>query len=146
MKRFSAVLLMIATSCYPNDIDNVTKVNRWVNRNIKYITDKENQGVADYWQTPRETLKSMQGDCEDYAILKYFMLINWGIPNTEVSIWYGKTPFGAHVIVRYNNMILDNRTDEITTVGLSDFQGRFELTRSIRWTEMMIRMVRPEKN
>lgn len=141
MKRFSAVLLVIAVNCYANDLDNVMKVNRWVNRNIEYITDKENQGIADYWQSPRETLKALQGDCEDYAILKYFMLINWGIPDTELMIWYGKTSIGPHAVTTYKNGILDNRTDELITVGHSDFIPMFKLPDAkTRWTDLTNRM------
>lgn len=141
MKRFSAVLLVIATSCYANDLDNVMKVNRWVNRNIEYITDKENQRIADYWQTPRETLKSLKGDCEDFAILKYFMLINWGIPDTELMIWYGNTPIGAHAVLIYKDNILDNRTDKLITADHSDFIPRIKLPDAkLRWTDLTNRM------
>jgi predicted transglutaminase-like cysteine proteinase len=132
---------MIAVNCYADDLDTVTKVNRWVNHNVQYITDKENQRIADYWQTPRETLKSLKGDCEDFAILKYFMLINWGIPDTELSLWYGNTPIGAHAVTSYKNKILDNRTDELITAEHSDFIRMFELHEAKpRWADLTNRM------
>jgi predicted transglutaminase-like cysteine proteinase len=45
-----------------------------VNGYIRYATDQEQYHVEDHWASPLETLKSRQGDCEDYAILKYYLL------------------------------------------------------------------------
>ena len=47
-------------------------LNRWI-----YREDQANYGVADYWASPLEFLKS-SGDCEDYAIIKYVMLRELG--------------------------------------------------------------------
>ncbi len=48
--------------------------NRHVNQLIDYTPDLELCGRRDCWQTPAETLASGRGDCEDYAIAKYFLL------------------------------------------------------------------------
>lgn len=53
-------------------------VNRFFNQ-WPYKTDLMVWGVEDYWATPCEfVLKS--GDCEDYAIAKYFALRELGVP------------------------------------------------------------------
>lgn len=49
-------------------------VNRAVNLAIRPASDLSRFGVADRWSAPLETLASGQGDCEDYAILKYALL------------------------------------------------------------------------
>ena len=40
----------------------------------------------DYWATPIEFMGTGAGDCEDYAIAKYFSLINLGIPEDKLRI------------------------------------------------------------
>lgn len=45
---------------------------------VPYVEDVANWGVPDYWATPREFLER-GGDCEDYAIAKYFTLKALGV-------------------------------------------------------------------
>jgi len=51
---------------------SIQDVNDFCNTSIKYKRDD----ARDHWQTPLETLTLGHGDCEDIAILKFFMLIN----------------------------------------------------------------------
>jgi predicted transglutaminase-like cysteine proteinase len=53
-------------------------VNRAFNAH-RYILDINNWGEEDYWETPYQFLKK-DGDCEDYAISKYFTLKALGVP------------------------------------------------------------------
>lgn len=59
-------------------------VNRYVNRGL-YVTDQRNWGVPDYWATPGEFLHK-DGDCEDYAIVKYLSLKDLGVPPEAMRI------------------------------------------------------------
>ena len=43
---------------------------------------------VDYWASPLETLNQGQGDCEDYAIAKYFSLLALGIPTAKLRLVY----------------------------------------------------------
>lgn len=54
-----------------NDIDvtNWNDVNNYVTTNILAKSD-----TVEYWQTPEETYNLKTGDCEDFAILKMFLL------------------------------------------------------------------------
>lgn len=36
---------------------------------VAYVSDMEQYGHLEYWASPEETMASMQGDCEDRAIL-----------------------------------------------------------------------------
>lgn len=103
------------------DLETATKINTWTNRNVVFISDQAHWGVPDYWQTPRETLTTLTGDCEDYAIFKYYTLISWGTPAEDVQIWYGYEPI-AHVVVIYCGHILDSLTDQILPLNTSSFQ------------------------
>ncbi len=59
-------------------------VNAEINR-APYIADETNYGVADYWATPRQTMKN-GGDCEDYAIAKYLALraLGWAAEDLRI--------------------------------------------------------------
>lgn len=59
-------------------------VNRWANAK-PYVEDWMNWGVADYWETPAEFMRH-GGDCEDYAIAKYFSLVRLGFPPADLRI------------------------------------------------------------
>jgi predicted transglutaminase-like cysteine proteinase len=54
----------------------IDAVNRWANAK-PYVDDFVNWHVPDYWETPGEFI-AHGGDCEDYAIAKYFSLIRLG--------------------------------------------------------------------
>ncbi|MFZ0695083.1 MAG: transglutaminase-like cysteine peptidase [Alphaproteobacteria bacterium] len=60
------------------------EVNKFMNTH-PYVTDMVNWGVADYWETPKEFL-DRSGDCEDYAIAKFYSLRALGMDNTNLRI------------------------------------------------------------
>lgn len=64
--------------------DKLEKVNDWANEH-PYIVDQLNWGIADYWATPYEFM-SVNGDCEDYAIAKYYSLRAAGVPEDRMRI------------------------------------------------------------
>ncbi len=53
-----------------------------------YLLDIRHWGHDDYWATPAEFLASNGGDCEDYAIAKYFALKEVGVPIERMRIVY----------------------------------------------------------
>jgi predicted transglutaminase-like cysteine proteinase len=69
------------------DMDDLKSINAMWN-NIPYYTDIKHWNVEDYWATPVEMLGSNGGDCEDYAIGKYFSLKELGIPIEKLRITY----------------------------------------------------------
>ncbi|MCH8684066.1 transglutaminase-like cysteine peptidase [Pedomonas mirosovicensis] len=60
-------------------------VNDTMNR-VRYVTDQENWGVADYWETVDQFLARGAGDCEDFAIAKYMALKAAGFSPDEMRI------------------------------------------------------------
>ena len=60
------------------------KVNDFANRAI-YIVDPKNWGVKDYWASPNQFF-AKNGDCEDYAILKFLTLRALGWKNEDLRI------------------------------------------------------------
>lgn len=70
-------------------VQKAQAVNHAVNSMIAYKTDLEAHGVADYWQTPEETLRRGTGDCEDFALLKMALLEGLGLPKEKMWIATG---------------------------------------------------------
>ena len=90
------------------------RVNRWVNDNIKPITDLEHWGVVEHWNYPDDGY----GDCEDYVLLKRRMLMQAGWPREALLITVVRDKHGdghAVLTVKTDNgeFILDNQRDEI---------------------------------
>lgn len=90
-------------------------VNDQLNR-IPWKTDQNHWGQADYWATPAESVASNGGDCEDYAIAKYYLLKELGVPLDRLRITYVKAMKlnEAHMVLAYYSrpdadpLILDN--------------------------------------
>jgi predicted transglutaminase-like cysteine proteinase len=60
------------------------EINRYANEKA-YVLDLENYGREDYWAIPRQFLGA-GGDCEDYAITKYFSLTLLGYARDDLRI------------------------------------------------------------
>jgi predicted transglutaminase-like cysteine proteinase len=103
------------------------EINEYFNRKVRWDTDQNVWGQNDYWATPIEMLMKGIGDCEDYAIAKYFSLKNVGVPVSKLRITYVKAKIGgpssnvtqAHMVLTYYSnpdaepLVLDNLISEI---------------------------------
>lgn len=102
-------------------IREVTEINLKYNQ-YEYITDQEHFGKADYWQNPYEFSTYKKGDCEDYAIAKYYDLMNIGMPEDRLLVVYARhLPTNeAHmvlfVMIGTQWFVLDNMTDTIQPI------------------------------
>ena len=63
-------------------------VNGFYNRRIVFAEDSEVWGQVDHWASPLEALEKGRGDCEDYAIAKYFSLLSMGMPVARLRLVY----------------------------------------------------------
>lgn len=95
-------------------MEKLKAVNRFFNQ-WPYRLDKANYGRSDYWATPFEFLKK-SGDCEDYAIAKYYALKELGFSVDDMRIVALKDMIrniGHAVLAVYLDgeiYILDNQT------------------------------------
>lgn len=92
----------------------LSQVNRWVNENIKPMTDLEHWGVMEKWSYPDDGY----GDCEDYALLKRRMLMEAGFPRGAllITVVHEHNGNGHAVLTVKTNQgeyILDNQNDKI---------------------------------
>ncbi len=98
-------------------------VNTFFNRAIQFRDDKDVWGQLDYWASPLEMMNRGQGDCEDFAIAKYFALMAAGVPSAKLRLVYVRAQIGAvtqaHMVLAYYSdplaepLILDNLLGDI---------------------------------
>lgn len=97
--------------------EQLEKVNRHMNL-FRYILDPVNWGVRDYWEIPKEFFARF-GDCEDYAIVKYFTLraLGWPAEDMKIVVLQDINLGVAHAIlvVKYEgrNLVLDNQIGQV---------------------------------
>ena len=93
----------------------LTAVNDFFN-GAHFVDDRELWQTSDYWATPDEFLRLDAGDCEDFAIAKYFTLKAMGVAPEKLRITYVKVTSmaQAHMVLAYYEtpesepLILDN--------------------------------------
>jgi predicted transglutaminase-like cysteine proteinase len=143
-------------------------VNDFFNR-LSFRDDQALWAARDYWATPYEMLAVQGGDCEDFAIAKYFTLKALGIPESRLKLVYVKALHlnQAHMVLTYARdvraepSVLDNLTAEIKNASqrtdlypIYSFNGEGlwlarvrgqgtrvgQATRLKRWAETLARM------
>jgi predicted transglutaminase-like cysteine proteinase len=106
------------------DSDALDPVNRFFNDRIRYASDFETWGTGEYWATPDELMEKGQGDCEDFAVAKFFTLREIGVEEDLLNLVYCRIAPGdrPHVVVGYladadSPLILDSVLDEIVSAS-----------------------------
>lgn len=120
-QRIQAWEALIKSSTELAEQDKLSEVNRFFNRQIRFVDDIRLWNVNDYWATPIEMLVKGAGDCEDYSIAKYFTLRRLGIPSDKLRITYVKALNynQAHMVLTYyaspsaEPLVLDNLINQI---------------------------------
>lgn len=119
LKRLVAWDNLIEQAKAKSILHKLKDVNDFFNR-IRYSLDIKHWGQNDYWATPFEFMGTGAGDCEDYAIAKYFTLRKLGVPDDKLRITYVKlkqvrTKYEqAHMVLTYYHkpnsipIVLDN--------------------------------------
>jgi predicted transglutaminase-like cysteine proteinase len=110
-----------STATAPRDIallpevwKDMVRVNKWVNKTIKPLTDLEHWGVVERWSYPDDGY----GDCEDYVLLKRRIFIQSGWPRESllVTVVRDKNEEGhavLTVITDKGDYVLDNQNEDI---------------------------------
>ena len=134
-------LLMLSKARKLNNLEQLKFVNHFFNR-WPYRLDLEVYGQSDYWATPQEFMR-LSGDCEDYAISKYFALRQLGYPVDALRIVIVKDQIrnlGHAILVVYMTsqaIVLDNMSDLIITQKhYSHYQPQYSLNEESRWAHI----------
>lgn len=122
----ASLQLLIARGARASDESRVPAVNQFYNDAIEFVEDVDGWGMPDYWASPLETLGKGLGDCEDFAIAKYFTLVAMGVPTAKLRMVYVRaqvngpgTPGLAHMVLAYypapgaDPLILDNLVPDV---------------------------------
>src|SRR6476619_1577450 len=93
---------------------DLVRINKWVNDNVKPMTDMDHWGVVEKWSYPDDGY----GDCEDYALLKRRMLMEAGWPREALLMTVVRERNGdGHAILTVKTdkgeFILDNQEERI---------------------------------
>jgi len=94
----------------PERWTELNEVNAYVNRAVAQVEDRDNQGVAEYWDFPN----ALGGDCEDLALLKRKMLIERGWPAEALLMTVARERSGdGHAVLTVTtdkgDYVLDNK-------------------------------------
>ena len=117
---------LLASLSEADDAARLDGVNRFFNRRIVFRDDLQVWRVEDHWASPLETLHQGMGDCEDFAIAKYFSLLATGVAASQLRLVYVRLQMGgaggpsqAHMVLAYyastqaEPLILDNLITDI---------------------------------
>ncbi|GEM_PF-684795 len=123
-KRLNDWTLLIKENQSATAEQKLERVNNFFNdtSRIQYTPDTILWNKYDYWASPVEFLLKGAGDCEDYAIAKFFTLLALGVPQDKLKITYvymtqkmdGGSKDQAHMVLGYYKtsdatpLILDN--------------------------------------
>ncbi len=93
---------------------DLVRINKWVNENVKPMTDMDHWGVVEKWSYPDDGY----GDCEDYALLKRRMLTEAGWPREALLMTVVRERNGdGHAVLTVKTdkgeFILDNQEEKI---------------------------------
>ena len=120
--RFRAWEELIRQNKNVSDRQKIESVNRFFNK-VRFAEDIDVWGVQDYWANPYEFLCKNAGDCEDYAIAKYFTLKAMGMEEVKLYIMYVKVRrlwiTQSHMVLAYYShpgadpLILDNLINSV---------------------------------
>lgn len=117
---------LVAQAARLDDAARLELVNDFFNRRITFTEDSALWGLVDHWASPLEMLGRGRGDCEDYAIAKYFVLRAAGVPVQRLRLVYvraqvagGPTAAIPHLVLAWyaqptaDPMVLDNLVPDV---------------------------------
>lgn len=127
MQRYEKWRNLVQVGSVGSELERMSKVNLFFNRQIVFADDALVWGQPDYWATLLETLGQGRGDCEDFVIAKYFTLHLLGISPDKLRLVYVRVRTGtadsvavqAHMVLAYyaqpdaEPLVLDNLISEI---------------------------------
>lgn len=98
----------LASVRHSAEFEQLRAVNDFYNAHIQFGEDLDIWGQVDYWASPLESLQKGAGDCEDFAIAKYFTLIAMGVPHKKMRMVYVRAMLGGvsgnpvpHMVLAY---------------------------------------------
>lgn len=123
---WQALRPVLTAALLQGDVARLQAINDFFNRRIVFRDDVQVWGQIDYWASPFETMGKGEGDCEDFALAKYFSLRAVGVAASKLRLVYVRAQMGgpggpvqAHMVLAYyaqpdaEPLILDNLISEL---------------------------------
>lgn len=141
-QRLQGLRELVKTNLQDSEWSKLHTANQYVNRNLRFISDQQQYGKIDYWATPLESLGRGAGDCEDYAIAKYFMLRALGVADDKLRLMYVRAlrQNEPHMVLIYFEqpdqypLVLDNLETEIrSALDRTDLKPIYSFNASGLW-------------
>ena len=116
-----------------SESEQVLLLNTYLNQLIS-LSDSETKNIKDYWSTPKEFLIKGRGDCEDYAIIKYYSMIKLGFDRDKLYLTMVKELLHGrnHMVLSYfpnphhQPLILDNLSFKVLPLNKrTDLKARY---------------------
>jgi len=92
-----------------SEFKKIVLINNYFNK-FSNISDLKLWGHKEYWATPDELIKKNGGDCEDFAVAKYYYLTQIGINEGKLRLAYVKaynrkiSTIENHLVLLYYNI------------------------------------------
>jgi predicted transglutaminase-like cysteine proteinase len=108
-KLFSQWVSLMQNNEDKDDWQKLRLVNHFFNIQIRFVDDIVHWREKDYWATPIEFIGTRGGDCEDFALAKYFTLKAMGVAPNKMRLMYVRalTFNQAHMVLIYSEKISD---------------------------------------
>jgi predicted transglutaminase-like cysteine proteinase len=123
--------------------EQLVAVNAYMNAR-PYITDATNWGRKDYWATPAEFL-TRSGDCEDYAIAKFFALkrLGWSADALRLAAVKDLDQGVGHaVLIAYEggrSWLLDNQIEQVVDTGtVRRYEPVYSINENAWWRHRVV--------
>ncbi len=93
--------------------NSLVEVNSHINQAVQPVTDMEYYGTEEHWTYPKNF-----GDCEDYVLLKRYLLMKRGWPASSLLITVVRQPNGdGHAVLTVRttraDYVLDNLESKV---------------------------------
>jgi predicted transglutaminase-like cysteine proteinase len=121
LSKWRELVLRLADA---DEREKLARINDFFNE-LPNVSDQEHWAHLDYWATPVELLATNGGDCEDFALAKYFTLRAAGVPSERLRVTYVRawrpqqSRMEPHMVLAYypgpesEPLILDNLIADI---------------------------------
>ena len=112
--------------------NDLVEINTYSNKTVQPVTDFDLYGVEEHWTYPKS-----YGDCEDYVLLKRYLLLQRGWPESSLLITVVKQPNGdGHAVLTARtsrgDFVLDNLESKVKQWNKTAY--RFLKRQSTRYT------------
>ncbi|MGR5368471.1 transglutaminase-like cysteine peptidase [Photobacterium damselae] len=125
--RLNELNSLISRNKNATDSTKTLIINQYIN-SYTFSPDTLIWGKLDYWAQPLQFIGVGGGDCEDFALTKYIVLLKMGIPDSNLKLDYvHKMPSKAdHMVLLYSSDrdsplsnwdVLDNETNKVDTLS-----------------------------